>query len=194
MDDLPCYVEGQPLHCNNDDHDEDDVEEDINEDINLSASVDFSIERINININQMRNTASHNCEQPLGIEEQQNLSESLKPTEEYYENLSYSSRNLLELSEFNDDSQSPKRVTEYRRVSTSLSSSSCSEDGGMEQATLKSTPKNYEVMADGLLLSPEVEVINLCTPSSGIIRSKTKRALFDSVIIDLTDSPMVIEL
>lgn len=197
MDDLPCYVEGLALHCNTYDYDQVDVEEDLNKDINLSASVDATIEGISRNSNQMRNTASYNCEQSLQIEEPQNLSESSKSTEEYYEHLSYSSRMLLELSEFNDLSQSPKRATKCRRmVSTSLSPSSCSEDGGMGQVTQKSTPKSSEneAVTDRLLLSPEVDIINLCTPSSVIIRSKTKRALFDSVIIDLTDSPMVIQL
>lgn len=197
MDDLPCYVEGHALHCCNDDNDVDYGEEEINIDINLYASVDVTIEGINGNINH-GSTACYNSEQPLQIEEPQNIPECSKSTEDYYGNLSYSSRVLLGLSEFSDLSESPKRVIECRRrVSTSLSPNSCSEDGGMEQLRQKSTPRssgNDDMMNDSLALSPEVDVINLCTPSSGIFRSKTKRALFDSVIIDLTDSPMVIQL
>ncbi|XP_020596777.1 structure-specific endonuclease subunit SLX1 [Phalaenopsis equestris] len=164
MDDLPCYVEGHNLQCSNDDYDEDDGE----------------------------NLSTYDCEQqPLQIEELQNLPEPSKSAEEYYGNLSFSSRILLqELSEFSDLSQSPKRVTESRRrASSSLSPNSCGENGEMEQVRLKSTPRSSDNF-----LSPEVNMIDLCTPSSGIIRSKTKRALFDSMIIDLTDSPMVIQL
>lgn len=168
MDDLPCYVEGHLRH-RNDDFDEDDGE-DVNKDVNLSASVGVTFQEMNRNFNQIGNSASCNCEQPLQIQEPGNLPES---------------------------SQASKRVIECRRRdSTSLSPSSCTEDGGMEQVSQKSTPRSSdsEAMTDGLLLSPEVNVINLCTPSSSIIRSKAKRSLFDSAIIDLTDSPIVIQI
>lgn len=183
MDDLLCYAEGQALRHPNDDFDEyDEEEENINKDINLSASVGVTIQEINGNFNQMGNSASCNCEQPLQIQEPGNLPESLKSTEEEW---------------LNDLSQASKRVIEFRRRdSTSLSPNSCTEDGGMKQVSQNSTPRSSdnEAMTDGLPLSPEVTIINLCTPSSGIIRSKTKRALFDSAIIDLTDSPMVIQV
>ncbi|XP_020693353.1 structure-specific endonuclease subunit SLX1 [Dendrobium catenatum] len=185
MDDLPCYAKGHALHRSSDVFDEADGEEDINEDINMPASADVTIEGMNRNINQMGNTVSYNCEQ------------TLQSTEECYGNLYSNSRILLESSEFTEPSQSPRRVIECRRgASTSLSPNSCSEDSGMDQARQKSTPRSSdnEAMTSSLLLSPKVDVINLCTPSSGVIRSKTKRALFDSIIIDLTDSPMVIQL
>ncbi|KAI0512024.1 hypothetical protein KFK09_012658 [Dendrobium nobile] len=197
MDDLPCYVEGHALHCSSDVFDEADGEEDINEDINMPASADVTIEGMNRNINQMGNTISYNCEQTLQTEKPQNFLEFLESTEECYGNLYSNSRILMESSEFNELSQSPRRVIECRRgSSTSLCPNSCSEESEMEQARQKSTPRSSdnEAMTSSLLLSPKVDVINLCTPSSGIIRSKTKRALFDSIIIDLTDSPMVIQL
>lgn len=183
MDDLPCYAEGQALRCSNDDFDEVDGEEDINKDINLSASVGVTMQEMNRNFNRMENSASCNCEHLMQMQEPRDLPESSKSNEE---------ESLYDLS------QSSEIIIEWRRRdSTSLSPSSCTEDGGMEQVRQKSTPRSSdnEAMTDGCLLpSPEVTVINLCTPSSGIVRSKTKRALFDSAIIDLTDSPMVIEL
>lgn len=182
MDDLPCYAEGQALRCSNDDFDEDDGE-DVNKDINLSVSVGVTMQEMNRNFNWMENSASCNCEQLMQTQEPRNLPESSKSTEE---------------EGLNDLSQSSEIIIEWRRRdSTSLSPSCCTEDGGMEQVRQKSTARSSdnEAMTDGcLLLSPEVTVINLCTPSSGIVRSKTKRALFDSAIIDLTDSPMVIQL
>lgn len=181
MDDLTCYAEGKALRHRSDDFDEDDGE-DVNKDINLSASVRVTIQEMNRNFNQMGNSASYNCEQPLQIQEPGNLTESSKSTEEEW---------------LNDLSQSSKRIIEFRRRdSTSLSPSSCTEDVGMKQVSQNSTPRSTdnEARTDGLLLSPEVIVINLCTPSSGIIQSKTKRALFDAAIIDLTDSPMVIQV
>lgn len=182
MDDLPCYVEEPALRCSNDDFDEVDGEEDINKEINLSASVGVKMQEMNRNFNRMGNSASCDCELPMQIQEPRNLPEFSKSTEE---------------EGLNDLSQASERIIEWkRRDSTSLSPSSCTEYGGMEQVRQKSTPRSSdnEAMTDGLILSPEVTVINLCTPSSGIVRSKTKRALFDSAIIDLTDSPMVIQI
>ncbi|KAG0459449.1 hypothetical protein HPP92_022577 [Vanilla planifolia] len=64
-------------------------------------------------------------------------------------------------------------------ASASSTPSSCNEDGGMG----KLRP-----------VSSTAELIDLCTPLSCILRTKTKRALFDSEIIDLTDSPLSIQL
>lgn len=181
MEDLPCYIEGQALRHQNDDFYEDDGE-DVNKDTNLSASVGVTIQEMNRNFNQMKNSASCNYEQPLQIQEPGNPPEFSKSIEEEC---------------LNDLSHASKRVIECRRRdSTSLSPSSCSEDSGMKKVRQKSTPRSSdsEAMSDGLLLSPEVNVINLCTPSSSIIRSKAKRSLFDSAIIDLTDSPIVIQI
>ncbi|KAK8964156.1 hypothetical protein KSP40_PGU002708 [Platanthera guangdongensis] len=80
-------------------------------------------------------------------------------------------------------------------ASAGLTPSSPSEDAGIGKAGLstnQSTPRSSD--NEEVSLSPEINVINLCTPSSSIIRSKTKRALFDSDIVDLTDSPVVIQL
>lgn len=181
MDDLPCYVERPVLRFSNDDFDEDDGEEDINKYINLSASVGVTIQEMNRNFNRMGNSVCCNYEQSMQIHEPRNLPEFSKSTEEGLSDLSQASERIIEWR---------------RRDSTSLSPSSCTEYGGMEQVSQKSTPRSSdnEAMTDGLLLSPEGTIINLCTPSSGIVRSKTKRALFDSAIIDLTDSPIIIQI
>ncbi|KAK8957796.1 hypothetical protein KSP39_PZI001172 [Platanthera zijinensis] len=105
-------------------------------------------------------------------------------SEEHHWSSSHGSKILMEMTEF-----------ETMRASASLTPSSPGEDAGMgkaEMSTNQSTPRSSE--NEEVTLSPEINVINLCTPSSGIIRSKTKRALFDSDIVDLTYSPVVIQL
>lgn len=116
-----------------------------------------------------------NIDQELGCSE---------PSEEHYVIASRNSRILMELNEF-----------ETTVASASLTRSSPCEDGGMGKADMpanQSTPRSSD---NELALSPKVDVINLCTPCSDIMRSKTKRALFDSdIVVDLTDSPVVIQL
>ncbi|KAG1338126.1 structure-specific endonuclease subunit SLX1 [Cocos nucifera] len=95
-------------------------------------------------------------------------------------------------------SESPHPIMEYSKTPRS-----CTRDpierlqgNGFDESRQPVTPQrsNNKASLDSPYLSPEGDVINLVTPSSYLIHSQTKRTLVYPEIIDLTDSPVIIQL
>lgn len=100
-------------------------------------------------------------------------------------------------------SESPHPIMECSKTSSSKNPRSCSRDPigclqgiGLDKSRQPSTPQrsNNKASLDSPSPSPEGDVINLVTPSSYLIHSQTKRPLVYPEIIDLTDSPVIIQL
>ncbi|XP_008810572.1 structure-specific endonuclease subunit slx1 [Phoenix dactylifera] len=100
-------------------------------------------------------------------------------------------------------SESPQPILERSKTSSSRTPRSCGRDpigclqgNDLDESRQPSTPQrsNNKASLDSQSLSPEGDVINLVTPSSYLIHFRTKRTLVYPEIIDLTDSPVIIQL
>ncbi|PKA50571.1 structure-specific endonuclease subunit SLX1 [Apostasia shenzhenica] len=171
MDEIPCYTGGQVLNYSNYYEEHGCADEEFNQEVENSAVFDAIDHQIKENSCQSGNYTTFNLS-------------NVQETETYDCELSESSKPFFE---------SPTRMTESRRASCSSSLSSFSEDGDLGQRKHSSTPRSSinEAMSEDWLLSPKADVINLCTPSSCIMTKKTQIV---SDVIDLTDSPFVIQL